>query len=715
MVHTFQNVNFEIGSIDPMNPPYWTASYNYTVEEIAAFNSSLGFPASAVESFELGYTQGIATAPFPQWNWSFPEEIVYKINGGATLNFIPTALAVSSVASFVNVVNATAVGLTAYACGDTVYIQAEDTTDGATLEILSSTTFTSLGLTPGVYLQEDNSFFLYSFSSLDTAASSFSSGIYLSEVEGFEAQWSSLSAEFVTPLAEDFVFTGVETLELTVDDLTGAAPPTYTVNFSGTKTAQEIADAINTVSSPVVVASALESGQVRISNPGIYKKALKVGGTSLATFGLDGISPNPVVVDGAEDYTDELNAAASAQFGTNLGTSPQEDFESLWPDNENYMYMFTIRTLTYTQVAPNQDYTATVNGTTVSYTSLLGDTPSDVATEISTKIDNLDGFSSSPSAGEVTIVPDDERNRVEYSATEPLNSDVVVGTQRFNLAKIFPAAFSTTQVSPLQPEEDFESLWLNNQDDIRLFSDTTVRINTVVSNREYTVTIGEETFTYLHGTTGPPSAFSSIAAGLAGLINGYVTPNGATVTATNTTPGSLLYGEVTITVTPANETLDITAQGPVDDTTMTVILEDTSGLIDRAIFGGLAPQDEEQFTGPTNPLIPSGGIQVVIEFNVATTGLYSFVAYGQTFFVNNNGGTLTPTDIRDSFVSQINAGSIEIDAFSAGVDIMSLRSARIPPVDLEFSLDTPNPLDVTIDLADKQTGWTYTGALTSPI
>jgi hypothetical protein len=194
MVHTFQNVNFELGSIDPMNPPYWTASFTYTFEEISAFNSQIAFPSTAYESFELGYTQGLVTSPQPSWSLTSGETINYKVNGGAIQTYVvpagipPQPTAAGLAASITTL----APLLEAYASGDNVYIVLETNSQGATLEILATSTATSLALSPGVYLQEDNSFFLYSFSSLDTQASSFSSGAYQDSKEAFSAQWSEL-------------------------------------------------------------------------------------------------------------------------------------------------------------------------------------------------------------------------------------------------------------------------------------------------------------------------------------------------------------------------------------------------------------------------------------------------------------------------------------------------------------------------------------------
>jgi hypothetical protein len=706
MVHTFQNVNFELGSIDPMNPPYWTASFTYTFEEISAFNSQIAFPSTAYESFELGYTQGLVTSPQPSWSLTSGETINYKVNGGAIQTYVvpagipPQPTATGLAASITTL----APLLEAYASGDNVYIVLETNSQGATLEILATSTATSLALSPGVYLQEDNSFFLYSFSSLDTQASSFSSGAYQDSKEAFSAQWSELSADFVTPLSESFIFSGGETLELTVDDFTLVAPPTYTVTFTaGTKTAQDVADEVNAVSSPAVVSSALPSGQVKLSCPGDYRKSLRVGGTSTSILGLDAVSPNPVVVKGTEDFTLELLTTNSALFSAFEGgaptSNPYEDFESEWPDNQDYMYVLTTRTITYNTVDPYQTYNATVNGSTVSYEAAVGDTPSDVASAIASKINALSGFTSTSSVGEVSLAPADERNRVDYSANEPLNSDVVVGAKE-DSAKISFAVFTGSK-----PEEDFEAQWLNNENDKRVFTSQGVAIEDAVASTDYTVTINGVNFTH---TSNPPVIIPSferqaIAQALALLIDGTAVPGGVLGTTY-----VAMASDFSITVSPPSAVLDISVDGP--DGHMVVFAGDASGLLGRAIFDNGTASDEEDFILPVDP------VQKKVDFQNASVGVWEISTFGQTFFVDNTSGTLSVTDIRDSFVNQISIGSIELDAFSEASDVMGLRSSRVPPANFEISVKSPNPpLDFTLENANTDKQWAYDGTLTSLI
>jgi hypothetical protein len=143
---------------------------------------------------------------------------------------------------------------------------------------------------------------------------------------------------------------------------------------------------------------------------------------------------------------------------------------------------------------------------------------------------------------------------------------------------------------------------------------------------------------------------------------------------------------------------------------MVVFAGDASGLLGRAIFDNGTASDEEDFILPVDP------VQKKVDFQNASVGVWEISTFGQTFFVDNTSGTLSVTDIRDSFVNQISIGSIELDAFSEASDVMGLRSSRVPPANFEISVKSPNPpLDFTLENANTDKQWAYDGTLTSLI
>lgn len=689
------NLSFETeaSDADPMEPDAWTITITSTGEEIANWDTA----AETVEDFEEGWHAMIeslvpASDPYTSPHALVSQEGPFALADGMVLQVTRDGANLETVqfltADFVDISTATAAEVVAVMTATFVGFQADAV--GTRVRIRSSPFGEAIAVVgPGSANQALGfplAYDAFAGPELDIETVPWDDGL---DAEGFANRWAGIPAILVTGNKEPFVVSNGDDLDVTVNGV----PQTVTfagIASPGAATAEEIADNLTaqlTASGGEAEAEAVAELDVilRTEFAGFGATLEVTGGTAEAALGF-----YPSTGFGVGDGFFLVlpgNTAVLWDVGT---PEAVEDFEEEW-SNDNFVWILTAEVIRITQELAGVTYTITLTSNDIveeyEYTAQVGDTVTDIASELDTDIDGNSVLVSSLELGSgvLRLTRLDNRTEVLVEVSTSTGVDAIEHGTESTSASISAAEYDVAA----DDFEDFEEEWLNDDGTwLWSFSPEYVRVLTAVAGRDYSVTLdtglNETTFTYT--ATGLDSQ-NSIASELRDLIDADPRYDAAVVLDTVE-----IIGEDTRTP----------LEPRVSDPDDLLYHTDVASLaLDPITFGAPVPDEVETFEAGGSPQfeLSFGGADPV------PAGTYAFTILGVRFEYTSAGAD-TRTDMSNEFIDQINNSSIRNSVLATLVtNDVWLTSISCPKTLLDV-YDATSPSD-TLDVipADPTVFW----------